>query len=174
MLKHGLIQDRLYWETLKKAESLEDMKKHILSSIKIKNNVVLQDPTEQNIRKILNYGHTLGHAIESYFLENDSKETLLHGEAIAIGMILEGYLSYKLTNLPLEDLNDIKTTFLSRYEKVEFLEDDFDNILKLMKYDKKNSHGKVNFVLLKKIGNPVFDIEIPVELFAKAFAYYKV
>ncbi|WP_339652359.1 3-dehydroquinate synthase [uncultured Maribacter sp.] len=174
MLKHGLIQDRLYWETLKKAESLEDMKKHILSSIKIKNNVVLQDPTEQNIRKILNYGHTLGHAIESYFLENDSKETLLHGEAIAIGMILEGYLSYKLTNLPLEDLNDIKTTFLSRYEKVEFLEDDFDNILKLMKYDKKNSHGKVNFVLLKEIGNPVFDIEIPVELFAKAFAYYKV
>ena len=174
MLKHGLIQDKLYWEALKQAESLEDMKKHILSSIKIKNNVVLQDPTEQNIRKILNYGHTLGHAIESYFLENDSKETLLHGEAIAIGMILEGYLSNKLTNLPFATLEDIKTTFLSKYEKVEFLEEDFENILKLMKYDKKNSHGKVNFVLLKEIGNPVFDIEIPVELFAKAFAYYKV
>ena len=174
MLKHGLIQDKLYWEALKQAESLEDMKKHILSSIKIKNNVVLQDPTEQNIRKILNYGHTLGHAIESYFLENDSKETLLHGEAIGIGMILEGYLSNKLTNLPFATLEDIKTTFLSKYEKVEFLEEDFENILKLMKYDKKNSHGKVNFVLLKEIGNPVFDIEIPVELFAKAFAYYKV
>tara|TARA_R110002126_G_scaffold56971_2_gene151629 strand:+ start:45 stop:1106 length:1062 start_codon:yes stop_codon:yes gene_type:complete len=174
MLKHGLIQDKLYWEALKQAESLEDMKKHILSSIQIKNNVVLQDPTEQNIRKILNYGHTLGHAIESYYLENDSKETLLHGEAIAIGMILEGYLSNKLTNLPLVTLEDIKTTFLSRYEKVEFLEEDFDNILKLMKYDKKNSHGKVNFVLLKEIGNPVFDIEIPVELFTEAFAYYKV
>jgi 3-dehydroquinate synthase len=173
MLKHGLIQDRLYWEALKQAESLEDMKKHILTSIQIKNNVVLQDPTEQNIRKILNYGHTLGHAIESYFLENDSKETLLHGEAIAIGMILEGYLSNKLTNLPLVTLEDIKTTFLSRYEKVEFLAEDFDNILQLMKYDKKNSHGKVNFVLLKEIGNPVFDIEIPVELFAEAFAYYK-
>ncbi len=174
MLKHGLIQDKLYWEALKQAESLEDMKKHILSSIQIKNNVVIQDPTEQNIRKILNYGHTLGHAIESYFLENDSKETLLHGEAIAIGMILEGYLSNKLTNLPLATLEDIKTTFLNRYEKVEFLEEDFDNILKLMKYDKKNSHGKVNFVLLKEIGNPVFDIEIPTELFAEAFAYYKV
>jgi 3-dehydroquinate synthase len=174
MLKHGLIKDELYWEALKQDESLEDMKKHILSSIQIKNNVVLQDPTEQNIRKILNYGHTLGHAIESYFLENDSKETLLHGEAIAIGMILEGYLSHKLTNLALATLEDIKTTFLSRYEKVEFLEEDFDNILKLMKYDKKNSHGKVNFVLLKEIGNPVFDIEIPAELFTEAFAYYKV
>ncbi|WP_339627106.1 3-dehydroquinate synthase [uncultured Maribacter sp.] len=174
MLKHGLIQDRLYWETLKQAESLEDMKKHILTSIQIKNKVVLQDPTERNIRKILNFGHTLGHAIESYFLENDSKETLLHGEAIAIGMILEGYLSNKLTNLPLADLEDIKTTFLSRYEKIEFLEEDFDNILKLMKYDKKNSHGKVNFVLLKEVGNPIFDIEIPIELFTEAFAYYKV
>lgn len=173
MLKHGLIQDELYWNALKKAESLEDMKNHILSSIQIKNKVVLQDPTEQNIRKILNFGHTLGHAIESYFLENDSKEMLLHGEAIAIGMILEGYLSNKLTNLPLATLEDIKTTFLNRYEKVEFLEEDFENILKLMKYDKKNSHGKVNFVLLKEIGNPVFDIEIPVELFAEAFAYYK-
>ena len=173
MLKHGLIQDELYWNALKKAESLEDMKNHILSSIQIKNKVVLQDPTEQNIRKILNFGHTLGHAIESYFLENDSKEMLLHGEAIAIGMILEGYLSNKLTNLPFATLEDIKTTFLSKYEKVEFLEEDFENILKLMKYDKKNSHGKVNFVLLKEIGNPVFDIEIPVELFAEAFAYYK-
>ncbi|WP_423999686.1 3-dehydroquinate synthase [Maribacter sp. IgM3_T14_3] len=174
MLKHGLIQDTSYWKALKNATSLEDMKSHILTSIQIKNKVVLQDPTEQNIRKILNYGHTLGHAIESYFLENETKEMLLHGEAIAIGMVLEGYLSNKLLGLSNEDLEDIKTTFLSRYEKVLFSDDDFENILKLMKYDKKNSHGKVNFVLLKSIGEPVFDIEIPIELFAEAFAYYKV
>ncbi|WP_324027569.1 3-dehydroquinate synthase [Maribacter sp. BPC-D8] len=174
MLKHGLIQDTSYWEALKKAEGLEDMKKHILTSIHIKNKVVLQDPTEQNIRKILNYGHTLGHAIESYFLESDTKEMLLHGEAIAIGMILEGYLSNKLLELSDESLADIKTTFLNRYDKVEFSNEDIENILKLMKYDKKNSHGKVNFVLLKSIGKPEYDIEIPVELFTEAFAYYKV
>eukprot|EP01093_Parvamoeba_rugata_P019474 TRINITY_DN87_c0_g1_i1.p1 TRINITY_DN87_c0_g1~~TRINITY_DN87_c0_g1_i1.p1 ORF type:complete len:354 (+),score=71.38 TRINITY_DN87_c0_g1_i1:1827-2888(+) len=174
MLKHGLIQDTAYWEALKDAESLEDMKNHILTSIQIKNKVVLQDPTEQHIRKILNYGHTLGHAIESYFLENESKEMLLHGEAIAIGMILEAYLSNKLLGLTNESLEDIKTTFLNRYDKVEFLNDDIDNILKLMKYDKKNSHGKVNFVLLKSIGEPEFDVEIPVDLFSEAFAYYKV
>lgn len=174
MLKHGLIQDTTYWEALKKAKGLEDMKKHILTSIQIKNKVVLQDPTEQNIRKILNYGHTLGHAIESYFLESDSKEMLLHGEAIAIGMILEAYLSNKLLELSDEFLADIKSTFLNRYNKVEFSDKDIENILKLMKYDKKNSHGKVNFVLLKSIGNPKYDIEIPIELFPEAFAYYKV
>ena len=174
MLKHGLIQSNSYWEALKEANNLEDMKMHILTSIQIKNEVVLQDPTEQNIRKILNYGHTLGHAIESYFLESESKEMLLHGEAIAVGMILEGYLSHKLLGLSEQSLNDIKTTFLDKYEKVEFSDDDFENILKLMKYDKKNSHGKVNFVLLKTIGEPIIDVEIPVELFAEAFAYYKV
>ncbi|WP_036154183.1 3-dehydroquinate synthase [Maribacter forsetii] len=174
MLKHGLIQSNSYWEALKEANSLEDMKKHILTSIQIKNEVVLQDPTEQNIRKILNYGHTLGHAIESYFLENESKEMLLHGEAIAVGMILEGYLSHKLLGLSEQSLDDIKTTFLDKYDKVDFSYTDIENILKLMKYDKKNSHGKVNFVLLKTIGEPIIDIEIPVELFTEAFAYYKV
>lgn len=173
MLKHGLIQNQVYWEALKKAENLEDMKRHILTSIQIKNKIVLQDPTEQHIRKILNFGHTLGHAIESYFLENDSKETLLHGEAIAIGMILEGYLSYKVTGLDLKTVTDIKDTFLNRYAKVQFSVEDIESILKLMKYDKKNSHGKVNFVLLKSIGEPALDIEIPSELFKEAFVYYK-
>lgn len=174
MLKHGLIKDKTYWEALKEAQSLEHMKSHILTSIQIKNEVVLKDPTEQNIRKILNYGHTLGHAIESYFLENASKEMLLHGEAIAVGMILEGYLSHKLLGLSEQSLEDIKSTFLNKYDKVEFSDTDIENILKLMKYDKKNSHGKVNFVLLKNIGEPVVDVEIPIELFTDAFAYYKV
>lgn len=173
MLKHGLIQDLAYWKSLKNAENLEDLKNHILTSVQIKNNVVLQDPTEQHIRKILNYGHTLGHAIESYFLESSTEETLLHGEAIAIGMILEGYLSNKLTGLPLETLADIKNTFINRYDKVDFTDENIDEILKLMKYDKKNSHGKIKFVLLKSIGEPAVDVEIPVKLFKEAFAYYK-
>lgn len=173
MLKHGLIQNKAYWETLKKAKTLISLKKHILTSVQIKNEVVLQDPTEQGIRKILNYGHTLGHAIESYFLENEAKKTLLHGEAIAIGMILEGYLSYKLSGLSKSILEDIKNTFLHSFEKVEFSELDINAILHLMKYDKKNSHGKVNFVLLKAIGKPEIDVEIPLELFEEAFVYYK-
>lgn len=173
MLKHGLIQNQTYWEDLKNAETLSDMKAHILTSIQIKNNVVLQDPTEQGVRKILNYGHTLGHAIESYFLEAKDKEMLLHGEAIAIGMVLEGYLSHKLLGLQQATLQDIKSTFLDRYEQVDISQKDISSIVKLMKYDKKNTHGKVNFVLLKDIGAPEVDVEIPAELFVEAFAYYK-
>ena len=174
MLKHGLIQDTSYWNDLKQAVTLSHMKDHILTSVKIKNKVVLQDPTEQGLRKILNFGHTLGHAIESYFLENEQKVTLLHGEAIAIGMVLEAYLSFKLLNFPEQELTDIKRTFLDRYEKVDFNETDIDSILKLMKFDKKNSHGKINFVLLNAIGNPEIDVQVPAELFKESFAYYKV
>ncbi len=172
MLKHGLIKDKDYWENLKRAESIEDLKLHILASISIKNDVVLQDPTEQGLRKILNFGHTLGHAVESYFLENQEKETLLHGEAIAIGMILEGYLSHKLTGLSIDELEDIKITFLSHYNKVIFKKQDVEQIQGLMKYDKKNAHGRINFVLLKCIGEAQIDVIVPSELITEAFAYY--
>lgn len=173
MLKHGLIQDSSYWNALKQVSELTEMKTHIYNSVVIKNEVVLQDPTEQHIRKILNYGHTLGHAIESYFLENEEKTTLLHGEAIAIGMILEGYLSKTLTGLTPSELTDIKETFLNTFNRVDFSDEDINTILSLMKYDKKNSHGKINFVLLKTIGETTIDVSIPPELFQEAFAYYK-
>ena len=95
MLKHGLIYDKAYWEQFLdlKALILLILMQLIYRSVEIKNEIVMQDPTEKNIRKALNFGHTLGHAIESYFLENENKTTLLHGEAIAVGMILESYIS---------------------------------------------------------------------------------
>lgn len=172
MLKHGLIKDKKYWDTLKEVTTLSQMKNHIFQSVKIKNEVVQIDPTEQGLRKILNYGHTLGHAIESHFLESSDKTTLLHGEAIAIGMITEGYLSHKLKGLSVTDLEEIKHVFLEHYEKVHFLEKDISQILDLLKFDKKNSHGNINFVLLNTIGEATIDVEIPSELFPEAFAYY--
>lgn len=173
MLKHGLIQDATYWNELKKLKSFEAIDELIYHSVSIKNKVVLEDPTEQHLRKILNYGHTLGHAVESYFLESPTHELLLHGEAIAVGMILEGYLSHKLTGLPIDELEDIKSVFLSRYPKVTFSKDDITEILKLLKFDKKNSHGNINFVLLKSIGEPQIDVKVPQELLEQSFAYYK-
>ena len=172
MLKHGLIRDEAYWTDLKAATTLDEIKLQILPSVLIKNKVVLQDPTEQGLRKILNFGHTLGHAVESYRLESKALETLLHGEAIAIGMILEGYLSHKLTGLELTALEDIKNTFLSYYDKVVFSEKDIDQIIELMKYDKKNSHGNINFVLLNAIGKAEIDVTAPSELVRESFAYY--
>lgn len=171
MLKHGLIHNETYWDHLKITSNFSDTA-HIQTSIAIKNEVVLEDPTEKGLRKILNFGHTLGHAIESYFLENPKKETLLHGEAIAAGMILEAYLSHELKGLSKVAVNEIKATFLKHFPKVEFDEEDIEVIVDLMKYDKKNSHGHVNFVLLQNIGKAVIDVQVPEDLIPKAFAYY--
>jgi len=172
MLKHGLIKDAEYWKLLKNSDDFANAK-CIMKSISIKNDVVTQDPSEQGLRKILNFGHTLGHAIESYYLENEEKATLLHGEAIAAGMILEGYLSHKLKGLSRLSLDEIKATFLKHFPAVDFDSKDISSILELLKYDKKNSHGSVNFVLLHSIGNAVADVKVPENLFQEAFAYYK-
>jgi 3-dehydroquinate synthase len=173
MLKHGLISSEAYWSELKGKSINDPMDPYIYRSIQIKNEIVLQDPTEQNLRKVLNFGHTLGHAIESHFLAKDEHTALLHGEAIAAGMVLEAYLSHRLSGLGLHQLEDIKNTILERYKKVPFSEADIDAIVSLLKYDKKNSHGVINFVLLKRIGEAVIDEQVPADLFAEAFAYYE-
>ena len=124
------------------------------------------------MRKTLNYGHTLGHAIESHYLEQDDKENLLHGEAIAIGMILATYLSTKLTHFNKDTCDAIKTIILNTFDHVIIPEKDIKPIIELMKADKKNSHGKINFVLLSEIGGTVIDVQVPNELIYEAFEYY--
>ncbi len=174
MYKHGLIASKSYWQQLTDltALTIEDLTTLIYDSVIIKNNVVLEDPTEQGIRKTLNFGHTLGHAIESYCLGNPDKTTLLHGEAIAIGMILESYLASELTGLSKIELTQISQVFKNMYEYVQFTDTDIRNIIEYLKYDKKNSNGNINFVLLKEIGIPVIDINTSNELIYKSFAYY--
>ena len=174
MLKHGLIADPLYWERLAdySAITTTNLIQSIHHSVGIKNTVVTQDPTEQNLRKILNFGHTLGHAIESFALENSQQKTLLHGEAIAVGMILEAYLSTELCGMPLSEAEAIKTVFLSIFDKESFSADARKEICKLLIFDKKNSHGNINFMLLKSIGTPAIDIKVPEHLFDAAFDFY--
>ena len=171
MLKHGLIKDEGYWSDLRDEPTYGDAAS-IQRSIALKNEVVMQDPTEKGLRKILNYGHTLGHAIESYCLESPQRKTLLHGEAIAIGMILEAYLSHELKGLSRLSLEEIKSTFLQHFPPVSFDENDIDAILELLRYDKKNSHGNINFVLLQAIGEAVTDVKVPDGMMRRAFAYY--
>ncbi len=172
MLKHGLIADSSYWNRLVNLEELDisDLDQLIYDSVVIKNNVVSEDITEQGIRKNLNFGHTLGHAIESYFLGNADKTPLLHGEAIALGMLLEAYLSTKITGLSSEEFEDIKTGILKTFTKVEITEDDQKVIINLLMHDKKNSHGKVKFVLLEAIGQPKINCEVDNALILEAFA----
>lgn len=175
MLKHGLIFDKTYWEKVLNLKQLttEDLEQLIYESIVIKNAIVSQDPTENGIRKALNFGHTLGHAIESYFLEDDSKETLLHGEAIAIGMILESYLSLQKNLLKPEEYSQIKSTIKSLYAPVSFTENDIKNVMKLLIHDKKNEHGTVQYALLNGIGATKINQFIEDEWVINSFADYQ-
>lgn len=175
MLKHGLIYDEAYWlEFLDlKDLTLNDLDALIHQSVEIKNAIVTEDPNEQGLRKTLNFGHTLGHAIESYFLSEPNKQELLHGEAIAIGMIMEAYISSKLLDLSQDDLKTIKETFLNIFERVNINDIDHEAIIDLLKYDKKNEHGNINFVLLEKIGTPKIDCLVDNALILEAFKYYK-
>lgn len=175
ILKHGLIADKLYWDKAVNLNSLtlESYNDLIYESVKIKNNITTEDPTEQGLRKVLNFGHTLGHAIESYRLEQANQETLLHGEAVAIGMILALFISTEISDFPMTLAQGYAEQLVTIYAKTEFSETDIDSILQLLIFDKKNSHGRINFVLLKDVGKPVIDCQVPNTIIVKAFNFYK-
>jgi len=173
MLKHGLIRDRPYWDSLKTPGSLERAHDSIFKSVQLKNEVVMEDPKEGNLRKILNFGHTLGHAIESYFLESGGQEALLHGEAIAVGMVLEAFLSTVQSGLPMEDCEEIKKVILHVFPRVEISVGERDAILKLLRFDKKNTGGAIRFSLLEQIGKACYNQEVTADQLHAAFEYYK-
>jgi len=156
MLKHGLIMDAGYWNDLKSSDLSQPSEELIYRSIEIKNKVVIEDPTEKGIRKALNFGHTTGHAIETNSLLNDSRP-LTHGEAIAIGMICEAYLSYKKTGLSSEELAEIVAVINSHYPKYNLKEASYPDLLAIMLKDKKNQNGKINCTLLTSIGQCSLD-----------------
>lgn len=175
MLKHGLIHSREYWDKVKsfdilKIDELEDL---IWESVLIKNDVITKDPFEKNLRKKLNYGHTLGHAIESYSLDQNKFPALLHGEAIAIGMILTAYISFKQLDFPEQTLSDISHHIIKKFNKSLFNKEDINAVIELLKFDKKNYNGKVLFVLLNDIGDHKLNCEVSNSLIFEAFEYYK-
>lgn len=175
MLKHGLIYDKTYWNQFLDLAAIDyaDFDALIYRSVEIKNEIVTQDPTEKNIRKALNFGHTLGHAIESYFLESTEKTTLLHGEAIAVGMILESFIAMKKGLLTQADYIEIKNCIQSIYDAIVFEEKDIDPILALLIHDKKNEYGTIQFALIKGIGAIKINQEVENELILEAFEDYK-
>ena len=173
MLKHGLIQEPAYCEALSGYLNKEEILPHLHHSVGVKAKVVSEDIDEQGLRKILNFGHTLGHAVESHFLTAQNKSRLLHGEAIAIGMILEAFLSVKVSGLSLEAARKIKNVFHGIYPKVSFDNETITEVIKMLKHDKKNENGNVLFVLLKSIGEPVWNQSASEELILEAFDFYQ-
>jgi 3-dehydroquinate synthase len=172
VIKHGLIFDATYYNDVKNLDVTTLTTEHVRQSVGVKNTVITQDPTEKGLRKILNFGHTIGHAIEGYSLVHD-KDSLLHGEAIAVGMICEGYLSHKLNGLSLEELEDLIATFRKNFADYKF-DDSIDHeLLSLMNNDKKNQANQIGFALLNKIGSCDYDIFVTEDLIVESLDFYR-
>ena len=172
IIKHALIMDKKRWHELLKIDNLDtiDWAKYLVPSLKIKQKVVKIDPFEKSLRKSLNFGHTIGHAVESAALATD--EPLTHGEAIAIGMICEAYLSKILRGMPDEDLTTICDFILKHYGKYTIQKFDFSYLISLMKQDKKNETGEINFSFLQKAGEVVVNCTATPSQIEESLVFY--
>ncbi len=151
MLKHALIADAAQWGYLTTQPFGDwDWMEVITHSVAIKEKIVTADPTEKGLRKLLNFGHTIGHAIESYLLNTNRR--LLHGEAIALGMIAEANLSVELGLLDASEAVEIRTQLERVYGAFQLTQTDIDALLPLALQDKKNQDGQVLCTLLDSIG----------------------
>ncbi|MDP4905542.1 MAG: 3-dehydroquinate synthase [Algoriphagus sp.] len=172
VIKHGLIRDATYFRALPSTNwQKQDWARIIRHSIEIKKAVVQVDPKESGLRKILNFGHTIGHAIESFYLTRS--QPLLHGEAIAIGMIAEGFLSFEKIGFSFEELNEMSTMLLTIFGKVELDPNDCDRLVELCAQDKKNEGSTQLFTLLPKIGDCNYNIAVTREEIKHAILYYQ-
>jgi 3-dehydroquinate synthase len=171
VLKHGLIRDKEYFNTLKTLGwEDQDWEKLIHHSVAIKKAVVEADPKEAGLRKILNFGHTIGHAFESFYLETSDR--LLHGEAIALGMICEGFLSFQKAGFSYEEFERLTKTMLDIYGKFEFSIEKIDPIVDLCLQDKKNEGTTLMFSLLTSIGDCIYNVPVTREEIKDAIIHY--
>ncbi len=162
MMKHALIADADHWIVLQEIRpelllEQDNLIELIAHSVRIKSEIVEKDPTEKGPRKLLNFGHTIGHGIEGYFLENEAP--IAHGHAVALGILTESYLSFKAGGLTSEELSRIISAVVTNFAAVNIDEIARKRILELMYNDKKNSGNRILGVLLQGIGSAVWDQE---------------
>ncbi|ARS36297.1 3-dehydroquinate synthase [Pontibacter actiniarum] len=172
IIKHWLIADKdMFMEQRHIGLFTEDWEGLIRHSVNIKSGVVEADPLEGGLRKVLNFGHTVGHAVESYLLEQQER-ALLHGEAVAVGMLCEAWISKKHGLLSEQELSRIETFLVSVYEKATLAEQDIQHIAQLALQDKKNTKSTINCTLLSGIGKAVYDQPITVQEIIESLRYY--
>lgn len=162
MLKHALLDSEDHLNEICEIDFKTSSKEKILAiiekSVKIKENIVLQDPFEKGIRKALNLGHTIGHAFESFAQQN--KIPLLHGEAVALGLIPELMLSVEKCNFNTSSFDKVVKIILARYPKFKFSESDSEILIDIMRHDKKNEGGEILFTLLENFGKAVINQKV--------------
>ena len=172
VIKHNLVADADAFQ-VQRREGLvvDDWTPTIRHAVALKQRIVAQDPYERGPRKLLNFGHTVGHALESYLLGQPGRE-VLHGEAVAAGLVCESWLSVQRGLLSAEELDRIETFVCSVFDKVNFVTLEVDIIAALALQDKKNAAGTINCTLLAGIGHGVFDQAVTVANIAAALRYY--
>jgi 3-dehydroquinate synthase len=175
MIKHGLIKSPEHWKELQQYDleniDYKALQEIIAHSVAVKDWHVQNDPTEKNIRKALNFGHTAGHAFESYALYRN--RPILHGYAVVYGMIVELYLSHRKTGFSENEMTFISGWLFDQYGKFEVTEKDYEALYELMTHDKKNEAGRINFTLLSGIGQVEINQDCSKELIFEAFDYYR-
>ena len=154
MLKHGLISNEKMWEELiafdLDSPDFKRLQGMVADSVKVKEHIVEEDPHENGIRKALNLGHTFGHAFESWALK---RKPILHGYAVAYGLIPELYLSVTKVGFPTEKMRQTVNFIKEHYGSLAITCDDYDELIELMHHDKKNQNGIINFTMLGGIGD---------------------
>ena len=175
MLKHGLISDDQKWAELLafdiKEPDFGQLGEMVGRSVAVKERVVTIDPTEKGLRKILNLGHTIGHAIESLAMEEE--RTILHGYAVAWGLVAELYLSCALTGFPTDKMRQTVQFIKEYYGTFDFDCKHYEHLYELMKHDKKNVGDTINFSLLSDIGGIQLDQHATKELIFEALDFLR-
>jgi 3-dehydroquinate synthase len=171
IIKHCLISDKKMWDVIR-GKSLEDQDWAALipHSVAFKKQVIETDPREKGLRKVLNFGHTVGHAVESYFLNSGNR--LFHGEAIAVGMIAEACIAESKKLITRMELMEIGSYIKQIYPKV-ILPSTFEQLIKLMAQDKKNKGNKIRMALTEGIGKACWDVEVSPEEIEESLKYYQ-
>src|SRR5690606_21413590 len=171
LIKHALITENLLWQSIrnKKIQELK-LEELIPIAIEVKCRIVEEDPYERGKRKALNFGHSIGHALESFFLQKG--EWVRHGEAVAAGMLCESYISHKKQALSADELQQIIAVLDLNFERLTFDKKDIAEIMDWMKQDKKNVARTKSLSLLDKIGQAVLGVEIEDETIIASLMYY--
>lgn len=175
MIKHGLISNEKHWNEVSHfnldSPDLAILKSLVRDSINVKSEVVKIDPLEKGIRKSLNLGHTIGHAFESFAMSQE--RSVLHGFAVAWGLVVELYLSHKKLNFPMSLLEDVEALVTKHYGQFLFSASDYETLFAYMKHDKKNKDGRINFSLMKNIGEVEVDVNCTKEEVFASLDYYR-
>jgi 3-dehydroquinate synthase len=171
IFKIALISDKVFWKKLQNLKELD--LSSIVKSITLKNTIVKKDPYDKGIRKALNFGHTIGHAVESVLLA--SEIDILHGEAIVIGMICESKISFDRKIITRTEFNDITGTLTKKFSGIPLPALLFGEMIKATINDKKNTRTnklQINCALLNGIGKCKINVTVSPEQILDALEYY--